>query len=56
MVKLNTLKILEYQITGKDVYRLTVPAKYNGQRWDIDRSKETVEALDTMLETHDQSL
>ena len=32
MVKLNTLKILEYQITGKDVYRLTVPAKYNGQR------------------------
>ena len=56
MVKLNTLKILEYQIAGKDVYRLTVPAKYNGQRWDIDRSKETVEALDTMLETHDQSL
>ena len=56
MVKLNTLKILEYQITGKDVYRLTVPAKYNGQRWDIDRSKGIVEALDKMLETHVPSL
>ena len=56
MVKLTTLKTLEYQITGKNLYRLTIPAKYNRQLWDIDRSKETVEALETMLETHDQSL
>lgn len=56
MVKLNTLKVLEYQITGKNVYRLTVPAKYNGQRWYIEMEEETVNAVDTMLELHDQSL
>jgi hypothetical protein len=56
MVKLTTLKILEYQITGKNLCRLSVPAKYNGKCWDIDRSKETVEALDTMLEAYDPSL
>ena len=56
MVKLTTLKTLEYQITGKNLCRLSVPAKYNGKCWDIDRSKETVEALDTMLEAYDPSL
>ena len=56
MVKLNTLKVLEYQITGKNVYRLTVPAKYNGQRWYIEMEEKTINTIDTMLELHDQSL
>ena len=56
MVKLNTLKVLEYQITGKNVYRLTVPAKYNGQRWYIEMEEKTINTIDTMLEVHDQSL
>lgn len=56
MVKLTTLKTLEYQVTGKSLYCLTVPAKYNGQRWYIEMEEETINAIDTMLELHDQSL
>ena len=56
MVKLTTLKILEYQVTGKNLYCLTVPAKYNGQRWYIEMEEKTINAIDTMLELHDQSL
>ena len=56
MVKLTTLKALEYQVTGKNLYCLTVPAKYNGQRWYIEMEEKTINAIDTMLELHDQSL
>lgn len=56
MVKLTTLQTLEYQVTGKSLYCLTVPAKYNGQRWYIEMEEETINAIDTMLELHDQSL
>lgn len=56
MVKLTTLKTLEYQVTGKSLYCLTVPAKYNGQRWYIEMEEKTINAIDTMLELHDQSL
>ena len=56
MVKLTTLKILEYQITGKNLCRLSVPAKYNGQRWYIEMEEKTINTIDTMLELHDQSL
>lgn len=56
MVKLTTLKTLEYQVTGKNLYCLTVPAKYNGQRWYIEMEEKTINAIDTMLELHDQSL
>jgi hypothetical protein len=56
MVKLTTLQTLEYQVTGKSLYCLTVPAKYNGQRWYIEMEEKTSNAIDTMLELHDQSL
>ena len=56
MVKLTTLQTLEYQVTGKSLYCLTVPAKYNGQRWYIEMEEKTSNATDTMLELHDQSL
>lgn len=56
MVKLTTLQTLEYQVTGKSLYCLTVPAKYNGQRWYIEMEEKTINAIDTMLELRDQSL
>lgn len=56
MVKLATLKTLEYQVTGKSLHCLTVPAKYNGQRWYIEMKEKTINTIDTMLEVHDPSL
>ena len=56
MVKLSTLKTLEYQVTGKNRSRLTIPAKYNGQRWYIEMEENTINAIDSMLEEHDPSL